>query len=74
MSEFIELPCKIGDKLWCINDYNEVEEVKCLGFIIGENLISIVYKEEYADDEYNLPLNSGLLFLSKSEAENKLGV
>ena len=68
----IELPCKIGDKLWCINDYRKVEMVICKGFIINNNsIVRICYHEKYADDDYNLPLNT-LIFLTQEEAKQVL--
>lgn len=72
MKKMIELPCGIGDKLWCINDFKEVEEVECLGFIISTSALSVVFKEWRNEDEYNLPIESGLLFLSEEKAKQAL--
>lgn len=63
------LPCKRGDKLYCINDYDEIEEVKALGFFVGR-FTSIYYREREAWEDYNMPLGS-VLFLTYEEAKRK---
>lgn len=71
MKKNIELPCLIGDELWCINDYNEIEKVECLGYLIdNQYTVSIYYQEKYAEEIYNMPLvaESPLLFLTEDEA------
>lgn len=65
------LPCKIGEKLWCINNYGEVEETVAVGFLIQKDLICIYYKEKMSSEYYNAPLGK-VLFLTREAAEGAL--
>lgn len=72
-SLFVELPCKAGNTLWCINDENEIEEVTALGFIIDkpESPVLIAYREKYAEDVYYMSLGS-VIFMSREVAKEKM--
>lgn len=65
------LPCKIGEKLWCINNYGEVEETVAAGFLILKDSICIYYKEKMSSEYYNAPLGE-ILFLTREAAEEAL--
>lgn len=69
---FVKVPCKVGDKLWCINNYNKLEKVECLGlFIRGDGIIVICYQEEDAEEVYYVPFGT-IIFKTKSEAKKRL--
>lgn len=65
------LPCKLGEKLWCINSYGEVEETVAVGFLIEKDSICIYYKEKMSSEYYNAPLGK-VLFLTREAAEEAL--
>ena len=65
------LPCKIGEKLWCINNYGEIEETVAAGFLIQKDSICIYYKEKMSSEYYNAPLGK-VLFLTREAAEKAL--
>lgn len=65
------LPCKIGEKLWCINSYGEIEETVAVGFLIEKDSICIYYKEKMSSEYYNAPLGK-VLFLTREAAEEAL--
>lgn len=67
----VELPCKLGEKLWCINSYGEVEETVATGFLIGKGLVYIYYREKMSSEYYNAPLGK-ILFLTREGAEKAL--
>ena len=64
-------PCKIGEKLWCINSYGEVEETVATGFLIQKDSICIYYKEKMSSEYYNAPFGK-ILFLTREAAEEAL--
>ena len=64
-------PCKLGEKLWCINSYGEVEETGAVGFLIEKDSICIYYKEKMSSEYYNAPLGK-VLFLTREAAEEAL--
>lgn len=68
---YAPLPCKIGEKLWCINSYGEVEETVATGFLIGKGLVCIYYREKMSSEYYNAPLGK-ILFLTREAAEKAL--
>lgn len=65
------LPCKLGEILWCINNYGEVEETKAVGFLIGKESVCIYYKEKMSSEYYNAPLGT-TVFLTREAAEEAL--
>lgn len=65
------LPCKIGETLWCINNYGEVEETKAVGFLIEKESVCIYYREKMSSEYYNAPLGK-VLFLTREAAEKAL--
>ena len=67
----VVLPCKVGERLWCINSYGEVEETVATGFLIGKGLVSIYYREKMSSEYYNAPLGK-ILFLTREAAERAL--
>lgn len=68
----IELPCEIGQPLWCVNDNNEVERVECLGFVISEAYEPYVcYHEKYRFDNCYMPIGK-LIYLTEREANDSL--
>lgn len=75
--QVVDLPCKVGDTLYSLNDDNEnneyaIEEVKCLGFVIHDTYsVDIVHRPKYAEDSYSLPIGYDL-FLTREETEKAL--
>ena len=67
----VVLPCKVGERLWCINSYGEVEETSATGFLIGKGLVCIYYREKMSSEYYNAPLGK-ILFLTREAAEKAL--
>lgn len=69
----IELPCKVGDTVWLIENYN-ILELNCFGFVINEDSKSITayIKEPFFIRQINLRYFNETVFLTKAEAENKL--
>lgn len=65
------LPCKIGETLWCINNYGEVEETKAVGFLIEKESVCIYYREKMSSEYYNAPIGK-VLFLTREAAEKAL--
>lgn len=65
------LPCKIGETLWCINSYGEVEETIAVGFLIEKESICIYYREKMSSEYYNAPIGK-VLFLTREAAEEAL--
>lgn len=69
--KYVILPCKIGETLWCINSYGEVEGTKAIGFLIEKESICIYYREKMSSEYYNAPLGK-ILFLTREAAEKAL--
>lgn len=67
----VVLPCKIGETLWCINNYGEIEETVAVGFLIEKESICIYYREKMSSEYYNAPLGK-VLFLTREAAEKAL--
>ena len=74
-SRFIELPCKVGDKVYVITGYEEhswIDELKVIGFSYnGKNFISVITTNgsfDYYKDDFDYEL----VTLDKSKAEAKL--
>lgn len=67
----VVLPCKIGQTLWCINNYGEVEETVAVGFLIEKGSVCIYYREKMSSEYYNAPLGK-VLFLTREAAEKAL--
>ena len=67
----VVLPCKVGEILWCINSYGEVEETVAVGFLIEKESVRIYYKEKMSSEYYNAPLGK-ILFLTREAAEEAL--
>ena len=69
--KYAALPCKLGEKLWCINNYGEVEETIAVGFLIEKESVCIYYKEKMSSEYYNAPIGK-VLFLTREAAEEAL--
>lgn len=67
----VVLPCKIGETLWCINNYGEVEETVAVGFLIEKESVCIYYREKMSSEYYNAPIGK-VLFLTREAAEEAL--
>lgn len=75
----IELPCKVGDAVWCIYRYEDcfgritdyfIEQDKAQCFIFDEGKFKIFPSNYNNRSEYYYKLKD--IFLTKAEAENKL--
>ena len=71
-SLFVELPCKVGDKVYCINDIDtQIEECEIVGFGFNK-----VHKEVFMLDkdgaEYYANEFGKYYFFDRAEAERKL--
>lgn len=64
-TRFVELPCKVGDTVYIINGFLEIEEFKIEYFVIESSNISVGMID---DGEYDI----NELFFSKKEAERAL--
>ena len=67
----VVLPCKIGERLWCINSYGEVEETVAVGFLIEKDSVRICYREKMFLEYYNASIGK-VLFLTREAAEEAL--
>ena len=67
----VVLPCKVGERLWCINNYGEIEETVAAGFLVGKESVCIYYKEKMSSEYYNAPIGK-VLFLTREAAEKAL--
>lgn len=67
----VVLPCKIGETLWCINNYGEIEETVAVGFLIEKESIYIYYREKMSSEYYNAPIGK-VLFPTCEAAEEAL--
>lgn len=69
--KYAALPCKLGETLWCINSYGEVEETVAVGFLIEKESVCIYYREKMSSEYYNAPIGK-VLFLTREAAEEAL--
>ena len=81
----VVLPCKVGERLWCINSYGEVEETVAVGFLIENESVQTVavgflienesvricYREKMFLEYYNAPIGK-VLFLNREAAEKAI--
>lgn len=67
----VVLPCNVGERLWCINSYGEVEETVAVGFLIENESVRICYREKMFLEYYNAPIGK-VLFLNREAAEEAL--
>lgn len=67
----VVLPCKVGERLWCINSYGEVEETVAVCFLIENKSVRICYREKMFLEYYNAPIGK-VLFLNREAAEEAL--
>lgn len=67
----VVLPCKVGERLWCINSYGEVEETVAVGFLIENESVRICYREKMFLEYYNAPIGK-VLFLNREAAEKAI--
>ena len=67
----VVLPCKVGERLWCINNYGEIEETVATGFLVGKESVCIYYREKMSSEYYNAPIGK-VLFLTREAAEKAL--
>lgn len=71
----IELPCKIGDKVWCVslvwdfdgNFKGDLYEAKANGFYIENGIIQI--EDDIVYEQHNFGVD---VFLTREEAEKRL--
>lgn len=78
----IELPCKVGDTVWNVNEYVEGFKIRPMEIVLmeigvkGKKYIFSVYTDDYDNDElvqsYGFDDFGNVLFLTKEEAEAKL--
>lgn len=72
-SKFIELPCKIGDTVWCINESQIIEEDKVYQIIVRQfsdinvNDVLLVKFGKASFEDFGKTV-----FLTKEEAERAL--
>lgn len=76
----IELPCKVGDTVWNVNEYAEgfkIRPMKACCIVVKGNNKKYVYLEytdtnDYLEHGYGFDDFGYVLFLTKAEAEAKL--
>lgn len=64
-SRFVELPCKVGDKVFVVNGFKEIEEFEVDYYVVEKNVISVGCVD---DGEYEIET----VFLTREEAERAL--
>lgn len=64
-NKFVELPCKVGDTVFVVNGFKEIEELEVDYYVVEKNVISVGMVD---DGEYEVET----VFLTKSEAEQAL--
>ena len=78
----IELPCKVGDTVWNVNEYLEGFKIRPMEIVLmeiggkGKKYVFSVYTDDDDNDElvqsYGFDDFGYVLFLTKEEAESKL--
>lgn len=64
-TRFVELPCKVGDKVFVVNGFKEIEEFEVDYYVVEKNVISVGCVD---DGEYEIET----VFLTREEAERAL--
>lgn len=64
-SRFVELPCKVGDTVFVVNGFKEIEEFEVDYYVVEKNVISVGMVD---DGEYEVET----VFLTREEAERAL--
>ena len=64
-NRFVELPCKIGDTVFVVNGFKEIDELEVDYYVVGKNVISVGMVD---DGEYEVET----VFLTREEAERAL--
>ena len=64
-NRFVELPCKVGDKVFVVNGFKEIEEFEVDYYVVEKNVISVGCVD---DGEYEIET----VFLTREEAERAL--
>lgn len=64
-SRFVELPCKVGDTVFVVNGFKEIDELEVDYYVAGKNVISVGMVD---DGEYEVET----VFLTREEAERAL--
>lgn len=70
----VELPCKVGDKVWCISNYAKPKEFQITILTISENQYSFVIEANKGIYKHYCDKDSvgKYVFFTKEEAENAL--
>lgn len=70
----IELPCKVGDKVWCISNYTKPKEFQITILTMSENHYSFVIEADKGVYKHYCDKDSvgKYVFFTKEEAENAL--
>lgn len=64
-NRFVELPCKVGNKVFVVNGFKEIEELEVDYYVVEKNVISVGMVD---DGEYEVET----VFLTREEAEQTL--
>lgn len=64
-NRFVELPCKVGDTVFVVNGFKEIEEFEVDYYVVEKNVISVGMVD---DGEYEIET----VFLTREEAEQAL--
>lgn len=64
-NRFVELPCKIGDTVFVVNGFKEIDELEVDYYVVEKNVISVGMVD---DGEYEVET----VFLTREEAERAL--
>lgn len=64
-NRFVELPCKVGDTVFVVNGFKEIEEFEVDYYVVEKNVISVGMVD---DGEYEIET----VFLIREEAEKAL--
>lgn len=64
-NRFVELPCKVGDTVFVVNGFKEIEEFEVDYYVVEKNVISVGMVD---DGEYEIET----VFLTREEAEKAL--
>ena len=64
-NRFVELPCKVGDTVFVVNGFKEIEEFEVDYYVVEKNVISVGMVD---DGEYEIET----VFLTREEAETAL--
>jgi hypothetical protein len=70
----MELPCKLGDKVWCIYNYTNPKEFRITTLTISENHYAFVIEADKGIYKHYCDKDSAgkYVFFTKEEAENAL--